>query len=35
MIPLNEQAYQHLQKLIMQGQLNYNEIYSEPNSPKN
>ena len=29
MIPLNEQAYQHLQKLIMQGQLNYNEIYSE------
>lgn len=29
MIPLNEKAYQHLQKLIMQGQFAYNEIYSE------
>ncbi len=29
MLPLNEQAYQHLQNLIMTGQLSYNKIYSE------
>lgn len=29
MIPLNEQAYLHLQKLIMQGQLSPEKIYSE------
>ncbi len=29
MIPLNEQAYLHLQKLIMNHQLSYQEIYSE------
>ena len=29
MKPLNEQAYDHLQKLITDGQLSYHEIYSE------
>ena len=29
MTPLNEQAYQHLQGLIMEGQFAYNQIYSE------
>ncbi len=29
MIPLNEQAYQHLQNLIMQEEFAYNKIYSE------
>ena len=29
MIPLNEQAYKHLQKLILENQLSYHEIYSE------
>lgn len=29
MTPLNEQAYQHLQELIMQGLFTYNRIYSE------
>lgn len=29
MIPLNEQAYQHLQSLIMTNQLSYQKIYSE------
>ena len=29
MLPLNEQAYQHLQNLIMTGQLSYNQVYSE------
>ena len=29
MLPLNEQAYQHLQSLIMTGQLSYNQVYSE------
>ncbi len=29
MLPLNEQAYQHLQKLILDNQLSYHEIYSE------
>lgn len=29
MIPLNEQAYQHLQNLIMEGSLSYDKIYSE------
>ena len=29
MLPLNEQAYQHLQNLIMTDQLSYNKIYSE------
>lgn len=29
MTPLNEQAYQHLQTMIMQEQLTYNKIYSE------
>lgn len=29
MIPLNEQAYRHLQKLIIEGQFAYNKIYSE------
>ena len=29
MTPLNEQAYQHLQKLIIQGEFEYNKIYSE------
>ncbi len=29
MLPLNEQAYQHLQQLIMTGKLSYNQIYSE------
>ncbi len=29
MTPLNEQAYQHLQSLIMEGQFVYNQIYSE------
>lgn len=29
MKPLNEQAYDHLQKLIIDGQLSYHEIYSE------
>lgn len=29
MIPLNKQAYQHLQNLIMNNQLSYQEIYSE------
>lgn len=29
MIPLNEQAYLHLQELIMQEKFSYNEIYSE------
>ena len=29
MKPLNEQAYDHLQKLITVGQLSYHEIYSE------
>ena len=29
MTPLNEQAYQHLQNLIMDNQFSYHEIYSE------
>ncbi len=29
MLPLNEQAYQHLQKLILDNKLSYHEIYSE------
>ena len=29
MIPLNEQAYQHLQNLIITNRLSYQEIYSE------
>ena len=29
MIPLNEQAYQHLQSLIMTNKLSYQKIYSE------
>lgn len=29
MLPLNEQAYQHLQYMIMTNQLSYHEIYSE------
>lgn len=29
MIPLNEQAYQHLQNLIIQKQFEYNKLYSE------
>ncbi|MEY8378256.1 GntR family transcriptional regulator [Lachnospiraceae bacterium 56-18] len=29
MTPLNKQAYQHLQKLIIQGEFEYNKIYSE------
>ena len=29
MIPLNEQAYQHLQSLIIEDQFTYNKIYSE------
>lgn len=29
MTPLNEQAYHHLQKLIMDNQLSYRELYSE------
>lgn len=29
MLPLNEQAYQHLQKLILDNQLSYHKIYSE------
>lgn len=29
MIPLNEQAYSHLQKLIMENKFSYQEIYSE------
>lgn len=29
MLPLNEQAYQHLQNLIITGQFAYNQIYSE------
>ena len=29
MLPLNEQAYQHLQKLILSNRLSYGQIYSE------
>ena len=29
MIPLNEQAYRHLQHMILTDQLSYQEIYSE------
>ncbi len=29
MIPLNEQAYQHLQNLILEGEFSYDRIYSE------
>ena len=34
MIPLNEQAYQHLQNLIITNRLSYQEIYSETNLSK-
>lgn len=29
MLPLNEQAYQHLQKMILHNEFSYHEIYSE------
>lgn len=29
MLPLNEQAYRHLQKMILDNQLSYHQIYSE------